>query len=145
MLGIAVFLGLVLFAGWAVSARDAAWRERVRVLAAVRPVALRTADGAGLVARDQASASTLLVRLIADRGSTVGLRLSVRSLPAPPAPGFAAVDFDARGPEAQLIALARAIEGERPAMRLVRWAIRPVAGGALRLEARAVAPIEFRR
>jgi hypothetical protein len=134
-------VALAVLAGWAVASRNVAFHERAFAEATARPVTVRLAGGAALPARPGISSASVLAALVADRGSAAGLRLSVRPLDLMIAPGFAAVDVDARGSEEALRALARAIEGDRPAVRLIRWSIRPAGDGLLRLEARAVAPI----
>lgn len=137
--GIVAVVALAGLAVWALAARDAALRGRAIVEAASRPAVLRLRGGRGLPAGGNPAA--VLAALVADRSSAAGIRLSVKPLAASVAPGFAAVDVDARGREEALRALARAIEGERPIIRFVRWSIRPGADGLLRLNARAVAPI----
>lgn len=139
LVSVAVLAGLAL---WALAERDAALRGRALVEAAGRPAAIRVRGGRGLPGGGDAAS---LAALIADRSSAAGIRLSVKPLAATIAPGFAAVDVDARGHEDALRALARAIEAERPIIRFVRWSIRPAADGLLRLNARAVAPIGDRR
>ncbi|QJU57664.1 hypothetical protein HL653_07560 [Sphingomonas sp. AP4-R1] len=131
---------MVVLAGWSLAARDAALREHALAEAGARPAAVRLSRGTALPA-GSGDAAALLAALVADRGSAAGIRLSVRPLAATVAPGFAAVDVEARGRETALRQLARAIEGDRPVVRFVRWSIRPGTDGLLRLEARAVAPI----
>lgn len=143
LFGIGVVALLAGLALWALTVRDAALRGSALVEASGRPATIRVQGGRGLPAGGDAAA--VLAALVADRSSAAGIRLSVKPLTATIAPGFAAVDVEARGREEALRALARAIEGERPIIRFVRWSIRPAADGLLRLNARAVAPIGGRR
>jgi hypothetical protein len=134
-------LALASLAGWAVASRNAAFHERALAEAATRAATMRLAGGTALPGRPGISPASALAALVADRGSAAGLRLSVKPLAATTASGFASVDVDARGGEEALRVLARAIEGDRPVVRLIRWSIRPAGDGMLRLEARALAPI----
>lgn len=135
-------MALVLLAGWAVAARDAARRERAVAGAAARPAGVRLERGVGLaVPGNGPTAASVLAALIADRSSAAGIALSAKPLTTGAVPGFATVDIEARGREEALRQLARAIEGERPVIRFVRWSIRPAGDGLLRLDARAVAPV----
>jgi hypothetical protein len=134
--------GLVLLAGWAVAARDAARHARALAEAAARPATVRLERGVGLaVPANTTTAASVLAALIADRSSAAGIALSAKPLAIRVVPGFATVDIEARGREEALRQLAQAIEGERPVIRFVRWSIQPAGDGLLRLEARAVAPL----
>jgi len=141
---VAAVVALALLAGWALFERDAAWRTLARA-AATPPVKLNVSGGEPLVASGNSDATALLTTIVADRSSAVGVRLSARPSSGDMPASFVAVDVDARGSEASLRAFARAIEAERPVIRFVRWAIRPVGDGLFRLEARAVAPVVRRR
>ncbi|PZU10255.1 hypothetical protein [Sphingomonas sp.] len=141
---VALVVGLGLIAARAVSLRDDALRDQAQAAAQARAAPFRLERGSGLAVPDPKMAAATLAALIADRGSAAGVRFSVRPLDAATVPGVAAVDLDARGEEGALRTLARAIEGERPLIRMIRWSIRPAAGGLLRLDARAVAPLAAR-
>lgn len=130
---------LILLAGWALVVRDEALREIAPSLPGASAFAI--GSGQGLHVQRGKSGAVRLAAIIADRGSAVGVRLSVKPLMDMVASGFAAVDLDVRGDEASLRAFSRAVEGERPIIRFVRWSIRPAADGRLRLTARAVAPM----
>ncbi len=136
---------LVALAGWSLAARDTAllWEGTARQ--AARPTSTRIEGGGPLLAAGEAEAAARLAGLIADRGSAAGIRLSVKPLADAVPLGFASVDLDARGSEQALRGFASAIEQDRPLVRLVRWSIRPSAEGLLRLEARAVAPVQVTR
>lgn len=139
-LGLAAAGVMVALAGWSLGARYAARHDRALADAGARPAGIRLSGGMALPVQPE-KAAAVLAALVADRGSAAGIALSVRPLAATVAPGFAAVDVDARGRETALRQLARTIESDRPVVRFVRWSIRPAANGTLRLEARAVAPI----
>lgn len=139
--GLALVIGLASLAAWDVATRDAARHAHALAQASARPALVRLERGAPLRVSSNDKSASVLAALIADRGSAAGVPLSARPLEAVVPPGFAAVDIEARGREEALRHLARAIEGDRPVVRLVRWSIRPAADGLLRLEARAVAPI----
>lgn len=141
---VAAVVALALLAGWAVFERDVAWRTLARATA--MPLTnVQVSGGEPLVAAGNADAAAMLSTIVADRSSAAGVRLSVRPISDDMPASFVAVDVDARGSEASLRAFAHVIEGERPVIRFVRWAIRPVGDGLFRLEARAVAPVARRR
>lgn len=137
---VALASAALVLAGWATATRTAALRDLARAHGEARAVTLRVEGARALPA---GAAGRVLAAVVADQASQAGVRLSVR-LVTGTVPGFAAVDLEAQGSEQALLDLARAIEGERPLVRLVRWSIRPASPGPLRLEARAVAPVAAR-
>ena len=104
--------------------------DRARVArAAATTVAVREPDLSAsqtIRAADRSAARAALGLAVADRASAAGVRAIVGAAGLPGDPGWAVrVAVDASGGERALRIFSALLEGDRPAIRLVTWSIRP--------------------
>lgn len=108
-------------------------RARVEALAAapsVTPALL--APGLAIRAADAAPARAAMMNRLQGLAKAGGVLVEETSAARAPA-GVAALRVRISGAEKAVVALADALERERPLMRLRSWRIEPVAGGGVRL------------
>lgn len=115
-------LGALAKARAARSAAEAAMAAPVSRAAVLRPELAFPAAGAGSAVRQR-------IERIARGGGVL-----VEAIEPAPAPmPLIAVSLRVSGPEKAVIALADAIERERPLLRFQRWRVEPAEGGGVRL------------